>query len=178
MANYGNKVYGLRELRVGIGANNLAFPISQKLTAKPVIDSAKLEGDDRIQASITIITGYTLALTAGGVPQDVIALIMGTTVVQTGGAGSFVNTLTIDINHPLPYFSLYGRGIGDSADDMWYYFPKVKVTDLTGDFSGKTFMVSTCTMDALPDQNGVLMKLISHQAALALPVDAPSYPAA
>lgn len=163
---YGDKPYGLRDIKLKSGAQWVDLPVARRLTFKPRMSNATLEGDDIIAESVSKVEGYDLTLEAGGISLEAYAMLTGVSVTETGTAPNRTKTYTFTQTDNLPYIEIYGQSIGAGDDGMKVHFFRCKIKDLQGSMGNKEFLITSCQMDALADPvTGKFIEIIQEETA-------------
>lgn len=172
MPTFGNYPYGCREVRVKNGAAaSVANKAAQTLKFKETIASANLMGNDRVVATKTYVTHMELEFEAGGMDLDFYAALTGRTVTTTGTGSAEVATMPITGGDSFPYVALYGKMLGEGADDLHVKFFRCKVTEIDGEFKEGGFSVNKCKLVAIPDSSSSdkVAEIVANETATALP---------
>lgn len=162
MASKGDRPFGLRAVRIKNGATNIPLPVARKVSFKPNMVSAKLEGDDIIADTVTKPDSYELSLESGGIPYAALSLMLGATLTNPTSTSQKIQFKSTDV---YPYFELYGQAIGTGSDGALIHFTKCKIKDYNGAMNQKEFYINTMTVDALADDNGVFYEILGDEAS-------------
>lgn len=173
MAGYGDKPFGLREIKLVnmAGDTVVSLPAATKLGFQERLVSGEMRGNDVVQALVAITDAVEWSLENGGLSLEAWAMMTGRTVTETGTTPSQVNTMNIDGGQVYPYFKVYGKSIGENAnDDIHVKLYKCKLTaPLEGEFTDGEFFVTSCSGLALPDGVNGIADVVQNETAAALP---------
>jgi hypothetical protein len=173
MSGYGDKPFGLREIKlVNIGGTVVApLPAAMKLSFKERLVSGEMRGNDVVQALVAITDAVEWSLENGGLSLEAWAMMTGRTVTETGTTPTQINTMNIDGGQVYPYFKVYGKSIGENAnDDIHIKLYKCKLTgSLEGEFADGSFFVTSCSGLALPDGTNGIADVVQNETAADLP---------
>jgi hypothetical protein len=171
MTAYGTKPYGLRDVKVTniAGTVQADLPVSQTLTFKPRITSAELKGDDSLAAVVAFVEAGEWTLEAGGISLSALAILTGQSTSVTGTTPNEKTTLQLGAGDSLPYFKIYGKSLGDGADDIHVKLWKCKATALDGDLKNGAFYITKCSGIAVDDGSNGVMDIVQNETATALP---------
>lgn len=167
-----NNPFGLRELRVQVGATNIALSPAQTCEVHEVLAQAELTGDDAVVAVHAFPVKVEGTVGAGGIPLAAYALMTGRTIGSTGATPTRVNTLPITKGDQFPYFKLYGRSVADDGGDIWVVLYKCKLTDgMNGQFAYGEFRTSGFSFVAIPDSSSSdkIWDIVQHETTVAVP---------
>lgn len=173
MAGYGDKPFGLREIKLAdlAGTTVLALPAATTLGFKARLVSGELRGNDVVQALVAIEDAVEWSLEAGGISLEAWALMTGRTVTESGTTPGRTSTLNIAGGTVYPYFKIYGKAVGENAtDDIHVKLYKCKLTEpLDGTFTDGEFYVTSCSGLALPDGVNGVADIVQNETAADLP---------
>jgi hypothetical protein len=170
MAGYGEKPFGLKEIKVVVGATVVTLPVARTMSFKERVRSGELSGDDKTVAVVAYSDALEWSLEAGGISLEAWALMTGRTVTTTGTTPSRVTTLNADAAQTYPYFKIYGKSLGDGADDVHVKIYKAKLTEaLEGEFADGEFFVTSCAGIAVDDGTNGIYDIVQNETAAALP---------
>lgn len=167
-----NNPFGLRELRVQVGATNIALSPAQTAEVTETVTTAELTGDDTVVAVHSFPVKAEGVITAGGIPLAAYALMTGRTIGSTGLTPTRVNTLPVAKGDQFPYFKLYGRSVADDGGDIWIVLYKCKLTQgLNGQFAYGEFRTSGFSFSAVPDSDNSnkIFDVVQHETTVAVP---------
>lgn len=157
MAGYGDKPFGLRELKLfnADGSGGLLLPRAMMLHVTPVIESARFEADGKLVGASSFLAGAEWELETGGISLEAFAKLTGLSEVLAGVTPNRTLTLTQSAGAAFPYLRIYGRAIGDSGDIHCRLY-RCKLTALEGTFRTKEFWVTYAAGVAVHSASGVL----------------------
>ncbi len=168
---YGDKPYGLSDIKLTNSAGTVQadLPVAQTLTFKPRIKSGELEGDDGIAAIVARIQAGEWSFDSGGISLAAYAIITGKATSVSGTTPNESTTISLDAGDNLPYFKIYGKSLGDGADDIHVKLYKCKCTALEGGFGNGQFYITKCAGVAVKDGSNGVMDIVQHETATLLP---------
>lgn len=168
MSEYGRYPYGLRNVVVAdeSGGNFATLPAAQLFSFVERIRSEKFSGDDRTLAIAAFADGVDWSLEHGGIGLDVYALMTGRTIAETGSTPSRVATLTGEATEQFPYVKIYGKAVGDGADDIHIKIWKAKVMGaIEGGLQDGEFLVTKCSGVGIDDGTNGVWDLVQNETA-------------
>lgn len=166
----GVKAFGLREIKLVVGATIVSLNAAQTMTFKERIKSGELSGNDKTLAVVARSDALEWELEEGGISMAAYALITGRTTALTGTGTAEILTLNADALTEFPYFKIYGKSVGDSGDDVHVKVYKAKLLGgLEGQFADGEFFVSKCNGVAIDDGTNGIYDIIHNETATALP---------
>ncbi len=169
MPGYGQKPFGLREVRLIKGATVISLPAATKLSFKERIVKDELKGNDKIVGTAAISEAVDWEIDQGGISLEAYALMTGRSAVESGVAPNRVDTMTGRAQDTFPYFKAYGKSVGDGTDDMWCVLFQMKLTEFDGSLDMDKFEVSKCKGLAVDDGVNGVFQFVQHETATALP---------
>lgn len=167
------RAFGLRDLKVVKlpGTTVVDLPYAMTMTFRERLTSGELRGDDATQAVVAITDAVEWELEAGAISLEAWAAMTGRTVALTGTTPSQVNTFTASAGDVYPYFKVYGKSVGDGADDVHVLIWKAKCTGgIEGEFKDGEFWVTKCSGIAVDDGTNGIFDIVQNETAAALPV--------
>lgn len=172
MSDYGNKPFGLRDIKITnmAGSTQVDLPSAMTLTFKEMLTTGTLRGDDVIKSVVSISDGAEWELEAGGIDIDAYALMTGRTATEAGTTPNQTNTLTATAGDVMPYFKLYGKSVGDGSDDIHIKLWKCKLTSpIEGSFADGQFFVTKASGIAIDDGSNGVYDVVQNETAASLP---------
>jgi len=170
MAGYGNKPFGLHEIKLVRGTTVVSLTNAMTMSFKERVKSGELSGDDKTVAVVAYSDALEWSLSAGGIALEAWALLTGRTVTSTGTTPNRTTTLNADAGTPYPYFKIYGKSLGDGIDDVHVKIYKAKLTEpLEGEFSDGQFFVTSCSGLAVDDGTNGIYDVVQNETATSLP---------
>lgn len=173
MAGYGDKPFGLRDVKVtNIGGTvQVDLPYGMTLSFKERITSGELRGDDATVSIVAIADALEWELEAGGISLEAYALMTGRTATSAGVQPNRTLTLQGNAGDNYPYFKIYGKSVGDaSTDDIHVKINKAKLTGaLEGEFKDGEFFVTKCSGVAIDPGAGGIFDIVQNETATTLP---------
>ena len=164
-------VYGLREVQI---VSHDATPITVALNASRVLSfseeytEADLEGNDVVVASVGFPKKLTWELEAGGVPLEAISIMTGEAIVDDGTPPDSKQEMVRHAGTSSPYFTIRGRSLGDSGDDIEVQIPNAKLGGFEGSFEFETFTLTKCNGSAIDDGTQGLYSVTTKETAAPL----------
>lgn len=171
MSTYGNKLFGLRDVKVtNIGGTVQAdLPVAQTLGMRFRFRTGELSGDDNLKSVVSFVDAIEWNLSAGGVDLDALEIMTGLTAVETGTTPNRVDTLDIGGGDSMPYFKIYGKSLGDGTDDIHVKLYKCKLNSLEGSFQDAQFFITSAAGIAIDDGTGQIIDIVQNETAANLP---------
>ncbi len=173
MAGYGEKIFGLRDVKLTTidGVSQVDLPSSQTFGFQPVLITGELRGDDSLVALVSQVESAEWSLEAGGISLEAWAIMTGVTPVEAGVTPNRSLTYNIEAGHAYPYFKVYGKAIGeDTTDDIHVLLYKVKLTSpLEGSFQDGEFYVTSASGKAVTDGVNGIGDIVQNETAADLP---------
>lgn len=173
--------YGLRDVKItpytDAGATTLGTPIdlpnSRTLSFSEAEEFTELRGDDKVVTTRGQGASVEWDLEAGGLSFDVLKVLAGGTVVESGVAPNTVRTFTKKVTDSRPFFQIEGQVISDSGGDVHCVLPRCRVTgNIEGEFSDGNFFLTSGSGVALPSlQTGatdVLYEFVQNETVTAI----------
>lgn len=169
---YGDKPFGIRDVKITdiSGSTQVDLPSSRVLTFRERGKSGELSGDDQTVALVSRADAIEWELEAGGISLEAYALMTGRTAALTGTTPNQILTLTGEATEQFPYIKVYGKAIGDGADDVHVKIWKAKVMGpLEGGFQDGEFFVSKCSGVGIDDGTNGVFDIVQNETAASLP---------
>lgn len=153
--------FGMRDCKVyplsgeSFTTPGIDLPNNQKLTFAEAETFVELRGDDALIAVHGKGPQVNWDLTAGGVSLDVIKVMYGGTITETGvwanGTGTGKRVLTKHGTDVRPYFRMEGQAYSDSGGDFHAVLYRCKATqNLTGNMDENAFWLTGAKGVSLP----------------------------
>lgn len=168
---YGDKPFGLRDVKltdIG-GTTQVDLPAARTLKFSERVRSGELTGDDALKAVVAFAEALEWSLESGGISLEAYALITGRTATEAGTTPNQTNTLTGQAGDVFPYFKVYGKSIGDGADDVHVKLYKCKLTSIEGTFGEGEFFVKSASGVAVDDETNGIWDIVQNETATDLP---------
>lgn len=165
-----NKPFGLKEIVVVSydGVNAISLPAALELEFEETVVSGEFFGNDELQGLVTQPLGVKGKFKAGGIPLDAYALMTGHTYALTGSTPNEVATLEGD-STTFPYFTVYGKSLGDEGDDVHVKLFKVKLTGSPkGSFKRGEFFMLEAEFQGVK-VGGKAYDIVANETTTALP---------
>ena len=172
MSEFGDKPFGLRQVKLmsADGGMLVALPAAQVLTFKERVRQKVFSGEGRIVGLAAKVEAVDWELGAGGLPLEAYALMTGRTVEEAGAAPSRTATLTAHAGEGFPFFTIYGRSLGEGEDDLWVKIFSAKVTKpLDGVLANGAYLTSGVSGVAVDDGVNGIYETVQNETAVALP---------
>lgn len=134
--------------------------------------SAIANGDDRIVAAASRLTGVSLQMRFVGLNPSMISVITG---VDQDTLSSVKNMQFVG-GERLPYFGAIFKSLSEETGDTWIFVPKCKIMSDFVIFQGEfgTFTTPEITVQAVPDETWGLANLINHPTDVPITVIPPA----
>lgn len=171
MSTYGNKLFGLRDVKITniAGTVQADLPAGQTLTLRLRLRSGELSGDDSIVSIASFLDAVEWELAAGGIDLDAYAIMTGKAEVVAGASPNETSTLTLAAGDKMPYFKIYGKSLGEGDDDVHIKLYKCKLTQpIEGSFQDAQFFVTQARGIAITDGTKI-MDIVQNETAANLP---------
>lgn len=166
------RAFGLRDLKVAKlpGGAVVDLPNALTLTFKERLTSGELRGDDATQAVVAITDAAEWEIEAGAISLEAWAAITGRTITLTGTTPNQINTYGAAAGDVYPYFKIYGKSVGDGADDVHVKIWKAKATEgIEGEFKDGEFWMTKCAGIAVDDGTNGIYDVVQNETATTLP---------
>jgi len=122
------------------------LPASRTFSFSETEDFEELAGDDRTIASHGSGPTVDWDLEGGGVSLEVVRVLVGGTVAETGTSPEAVRRFVKKTSHSRPYFSVVGRAISDNGGDFVGCVRRCKADgDFELEFANGSFMLTSCS---------------------------------
>jgi hypothetical protein len=165
--------FGLREIKIkshGTTPVTAVLPAAQTLKFVEKVVSNELKGNDRVVTTVGFVEAVEWELGAGGISMDAYAIMTGRTIVTAGTTPAQTATMSIKAGDTFPYFTIYGKSMGDVGDDVHVKLGMCKLTGgLDGEFKGGDFYVAKLKGVAVDDGTGLISDVVRNETAVALP---------
>lgn len=172
MAGYGDKPFGLRDVKITnlAGTTQVDLPVAMTLSITERLRTGELSGDDQLQAVVSFSEAVEWELEAGGISLEAYALLSGRTVTTSGSTPTEQTTLNVEGAETFPYIKIYGKSIGDESDDVHVLLYKAKVIGgFSGQFQDGQFFQNGLSGIAVDDGSNGIMDIVQHETAEDLP---------
>lgn len=173
MAGYGDKPFGLRDLKVTNigGTTQVDLPAGLTLSFKERLTSGELRGDDATVSVIGITDAVEWSIEAGGISLEALAIMTGRTNTSSGTTPNRTLTMAANAGDNMPYFKIYGKSVGDNAtDDIHVKLNKCKLTEgIEGEFKDGEFFMTKCSGIAIDPGAGSIYDIVQNETASNLP---------
>lgn len=169
MAGYGDKPFGMRQLRFVKSATVVDAPAAMELSFKELITSDQLKGNDKIVEVVAIADGAEFELSNGGISLELYALLTGRSAVEAGSTPNRTLTLTGAAQAQFPYVKIYGKAIGPNSDDVHCKLLKAKMTEFEGKFEQDKFFITSAKGIAIDDGSTGVFVFVQNETAANLP---------
>lgn len=169
---YGDKVFGLRDLKVTnlAGSTQEDLDAAQTMSFKFVWQGDNLMGDDRLKSTINFPTHGEAEVSAGSLSSAAIAIMFGITPTTTGTTPNAVTEMQINAGQNMPYFKLYGQAVAEGSDDLHVLLWKVKVKEASLiELGNGQWRISKFTVIAVDDGTHGIAEIKQNETSAALP---------
>ena len=171
MAGYGDKPFGLRDLKLTKidGSVQVDLPYGMTLSFKERVTSGELRGDDATVSIVAITDAAEWSIEAGGISLEAYALMTGRSVVTAGTTPNRTTTLSANAGDNFPYFKIYGKIINDDGSDIHVLIYKAKLTDgLEGEWKDGEFFIQSASGIAI-DDGSKMFEMVHNETATTVP---------
>lgn len=173
MAGFGDKIFGLRDLKVTNigGTTQVDLPNSMTLTFKERLTTGEMRGDDATQSVVSITDAVEWSLEAGGISLEALAIMTGRTNTAAGTTPNRTLTMSAHAGDNMPYFKIYGKSVGDNAtDDIHVKLNKCKLNSgIEGEFKDASFFMTKTSGIAIDPGVGPIYDIVQNETAANLP---------
>jgi hypothetical protein len=169
---YGDKPFGIRDIKLtdlGGSPTQVDLPVAQKLKIAPRISSNELKGGDSLKSVVAFVEAAEWELEAGGISLEALAKLIGGTATTSGTTPNRTTTLSVKGGMNMPYVKIYGKALGEGADDIHCLIYKAKVTEIDGEFANGEFFISSCKGIAVDDDTNGVYEFVQNETADDLP---------
>jgi hypothetical protein len=134
--------------------------------------SAIANGDDRIVAAASRLTGAQLQMRFVGLNPSMLSVITG---VALDTISSVIN-MQFSGGERMPYFGAIIKALSEEVGDTWVFLPKCKIMSDFVLFQGEfgTFTTPEVTVQCVPDETWGLANFITHPTDVAITVIPPA----
>lgn len=169
MAGYGDKPFGLRQLKVtsADGSGAVTLPYGLLLHVTPRIEAAEFFAEGVAVGVSSVAVAADWELEAGGISLEALAKLTGLTASQTGSTPNRVLTLTAGAGLEFPYVRIYGRAAGEGNDDIYCRLYRAKLTSIDGTFRRGEFWITSCAGVAVANSTG-LYEFVQRETGAAI----------
>jgi hypothetical protein len=136
------------------------------------IISAIANGDDKIVAAGSRLTGAQLQMRFVGMNPSMLAVITGVSLDTI----SSVNNLQFVGGERMPYFGAIIKALSEEIGDTWVFLPKCKIMSDFTPFQGEfgAFTTPEVTVQCVPDDTWGLANFITHPTDVDITVIPPA----
>lgn len=144
----------------------------QMAQATMQVVSAIANGDDRIVAAASRLTGVQLNMRFVGLNPSAMAILTG---VDTDTISSVINQQYTG-GERLPYFGAIIKALSEETGDTWVFLPKCKIMSDFTIFQGEfgAFTTPEVTVQCVPDATWGLANFITHPTDVDITVMPPA----
>lgn len=173
MAGFGDKPFGLRDLKVTNigGTTQVDLPNGLTLTFKERLTQGEMRGDDATASVVSITDAVEWSIEAGGISLEALAILTGRPATAAGTTPNRTVTMAANAGDNMPYFKIYGKSVGDvSTDDIHVKLNKCKLTSgLEGEFKDGSFFMTKCSGIAIDPGAESIYDIVQNETAANLP---------
>ena len=175
--SFGNLPVSLTDLRVaplnadGTYGTAVQDSHGRILTITPNMTTAKVKAYGKTAAVAAIVEDANVALEGGGYSWDVLAVVAGATVTESGVTPAQEKSAPIAAGSNLSYWGVVGKALGDDGGDIHVGCPKVKLTKMPEtkmDGDGNAFVTGNMEGLAIADDSGYVIYPLAHETAGAI----------
>lgn len=136
------------------------------------IVSAIANGDDRIVAAASRLTGAELQMRFVGLNPSMLSVITGITLDTI----SSVQNMQFTGGERMPYFGAIIKALSEEVGDTWVFLPKCKIMSNFVLFQGEfgAFSTPEVTVQCVPDETWGLANFITHPTDVAITIIPPA----
>lgn len=169
MAGYGERAFGLRDLKItsADGTGVVDLPAALILHVMPRIVATEFTAEGVVVGVSVYVAALDWELEAGGISLEALAKLTGDTAASGGSAPNRTLTLSMDADVAFPTVRIYGRAVGDGNDDIHCKLWACVLTSIEGTFRAGEFWVTSCAGVAVESASG-LVDFVQHETAVAL----------
>jgi len=164
-----DKPFGLKQISLVSmdDATIVTLPSALELGFEEMIVTGEFYGNDDLQGIVSQPLGIKGTFKQGGFPLEALSLMTGHDYEVVGTTPDQVATLTGD-STTYPYFQIFGKSLGDEADDVHIHIFKVKLTSAPkGSFKRAEFFMLESEFTGVK-VNGSAYEVIANETAAAL----------
>lgn len=169
MAGYGDKPFGLRQVKVtsADGSGAVTLPVGLLLHVTPRIEVAEFFAEGVLVGASAQAVAADWEIEAGGISLEALAKLTGLTAAQTGSTPNRVLTLNAGAGLEFPYVRIYGRAVGEGNDDIYCRLYRAKLSSIDGTFRRGEFWITSCAGVAVANSNG-LYEFVQRETGAAI----------
>lgn len=136
------------------------------------IISAVANGDDKIVAAASRLTGAQLQMRFVGLNPSMISVITGVSIASSNS----VSNVQFTGGERMPYFGAIIKALSEEIGDTWVFLPKCKIMSDFVLFQGEygTFSTPEVTVQCVPDETWGLANFITHPTDVDITVIPPA----
>lgn len=177
MAINNNYPVGLRRLYLYENTTGTTYATGQRvnctktLTWAPNMVELKLEGDDVICRSTSLMESVNCDIEFGGVPLDIYSDLFGANVQDSGTTPSAVTILDLAVSDQRPQLGWIAQAYGDVSGDMLVIGYRATVLSGPGGEMAKgSYQSSKFTLESktAPHDDDRLLRIINRETAAAI----------
>lgn len=144
----------------------------QMAQATMQVVSAIANGDDKVVAAASRLTGVSLQMRFVGLNPSMLAVITG---VALDTISSVINQQFLG-GERLPYFGVIVKALSEEIGDTWIFLPKCKIMSDFVIFQGEfgAFTTPEVTVQAVDDDTWGLANLITHPTDVPITIIPPA----
>lgn len=164
------RAFGLRDIKLTPlpSGTQVDLPYAMTMTFKEILTQGEMRGDDSTVAIVAFTDKCEWELEAGAISLEAWALVTGRSITLTGTTPNQTNTYSAVAGDDYPYFKIYGKSLGDGADDVHVKILKAKCTGgVEGEFKDGQFWVTKCSGVAI-DNGTAIFQVVQNETAAAL----------
>lgn len=136
------------------------------------IISAIANGDDRIVAAASRLTGMSLQMRWVGINPTSLSILTG---IDPDTISSVINMQFVG-GERMPYFGAIIKALSEEIGDTWVFLPKCKIMSDFVIFQGEfgAFTTPEVTVQCVPDETWGLANVLTHPTDVAITVIPPA----
>lgn len=154
--------YGLRDVKLTrytsdaattLEASSVDLPNSRTFSFSETEEFTELRGDDKVVTTRGKGAAVEWDLEAGGLSFEVLRVLAGGTIIESGVTPTQVKTFTKKATDSRPFFKVEGQAISDSGGDLHTVLDLCRSTgSIEGEFADGEFFLTSGSGAALPSR--------------------------
>lgn len=170
MSGYGDKPFGLRQLKItsADGSGAVTLPYGLMLHVTPRIEVAEFYAEGVMVGASAVAAAADWEIEAGGISLEALAKLTGLTASQVGSTPNRTLTLTAGAGSEFPYVRIYGRAVGEGNDDIYCRLYRAKLSSIDGSFRRGEFWITSCAGVAVNSSAGLLYEFVQRETGAAI----------
>lgn len=168
--SYGQIPFGMREIviRDEAGADPVALPKAILMAVSERIESAEFVAEGTVVDAVAFTSACDWELESGGISLEAWAKLTGRTATEFITSPPNRQKRIIIRGDSFPYLQIWGRSVGDGADDIYIKLHRCKLTGIEGTLRQREFFITSCAGVAVPDTNGDIYTVTQRETGVPL----------